>query len=136
MVVCLAVMACEGHDPPPRLLDAASPDAARCSLSQTCNPIGQAGCSSLGDKCTWIRRDDGCDHIACVGAGALQLGAPCSFDQRQGTSSFDACIAGAVCSEGTCRRICNIGVDVECDAGEMCITATDVFAGLLGVCTR
>ena len=97
--------------------DAATPpDGAALCPSGACNYQTGSGCSGATPSCVPIENASGAVAPTCVAAGTAGPGAACA--------QVTDCIAGYVCAQETCHKLCCGGDWTGCDSpNEHCIEA-------------
>jgi hypothetical protein len=130
--VIASATACSSVHSTPETRDAASdasPDA-RSFLECNCNVLAQAGCD-VGQKCAWVYTGIGPDplgYLTCVPNGSVAAGGECNYGPDVPemypmtcvSGSYDNCVHGTACWNGTCEQICGLQMPL-CGVGQTCV---------------
>jgi hypothetical protein len=98
----------------------------------TCNPSpadgGVTGCAT-GQRCTWVTLSiaPSTGVTTCVANGPSQLGATCIQGTPGLATGADSCVAGTVCLNDKCRKLCAASDPNSCGV-DACVTYAGVFA--------
>jgi hypothetical protein len=127
-LVAANAISCSSHKPP-RVTPDGGVDAF-VVIECDCNVLYQTGCA-VGEKCAWVYSGMGPmppGYVTCVPDGSAPAAAECTYGpyvpdtypKSCVSGSYDDCVRGTACWNGTCERICDLQMP-SCDNGKTCV---------------